>query len=290
MIGRIHMTNGTYRCWLMSLLGILLLPAISNAATIELKLANGLITTAKYQKNDLKNTAIIILHGFLVTRNFRTIANLSTALFDEGYTVLAPNLTLGINRRKVSLACEAIHTHNLSDDINEIHHWIHWLIDKGHKEVVIIGHSFGSLHSLAYLSHYAHPAVKKMITTSLIDLEHAISKKTSASQIKTAQAQLAQNNHQLQEYQVSYCKKYVTSPSAFLSYALWSKEHIIKVLSTIQVPTTIIVGSADQRMDTHWIDTLNKSGKQLIRIDGANHFFDADHEFDLLDSVLGSLE
>jgi len=290
MILRTNRVNDTYHYCLMSLLAILWLPAISDAATVELKLANGLTATANYQKNNLKTTGIIILHGFLVTRHFRTIANLSTALFDEEYTVLAPNLTLGIHRRKVSLACEAIHTHNMSDDINEIHHWVNWLIKQGHKEIVIIGHSFGSLHSLAYLSHYAHPAVKKLIITSLIDLKHAISKKTSTSQIKTAQAQLAKNNHQLQEYQVSYCKKYVTSPSAFLSYALWSKEHIIKVLSTIKIPTTIIVGSADQRMDSHWIDKLNKSGKQLIRIDGANHFFDAEHEFDLLENILGSLE
>ncbi len=153
MVLRINRVNDTYLPCLMSLLAILWLPTISDAATVSLKLPNGLTATANYQKNNLKTTGIIILHGFLVTHNFRTITNLSAALFDEGYTFLAPNLTLGINHRKVSLTCEAIHTHNMSDDINEIHHWVNWLIKQGHKEIVIIGHSFGSLHSLAYLSH-----------------------------------------------------------------------------------------------------------------------------------------
>ena len=95
--------------------------------------------------------AVLLLHGFLQTRDFPTVATLARGLRDAGYPVLSPTLSLNIPNRSQSLACEAIHRHSLDDDIGEIARWVDWLKSHGHRSIVLIGHSFGSLQLLAYL-------------------------------------------------------------------------------------------------------------------------------------------
>ena len=264
--------------------------AIANASIEEVKLPNGLVATAEYRDSSNDKPAVLVIHGFLSTRNFLTVSNLTNTLADEGYTVLAPNLTLGVNLRQVSLACEAIHTHSLYDDLAEIDFWVNWLVNHGHKTIVLVGHSYGSLQGLLYTLEYQNNAVKKLIATSLVDVEHALGEQLSQAQIKTAEDLVTKNDNTLKEFQLSYCKKYVAPPKAFLSYATWSKQKILEAISKTKVPVAVILGSADSRMGNGWPDMLRKSGVKLQIIEGANHFFHNEQEFDLLDSVLADLK
>jgi len=243
--------------------------------------------TADYHPGK-RDTAIVIVHGFLTTRNFRTVYHLSNALLDEGYTVLAPTLSLGVSRRKISLACEAIHTHSIDDDIREIQYWVDWLVAKKYKKIMMVGHSFGSLEILLYQLRYKNPVVKGLVATSLIGVGRAESK-AGQLQIAAAKKMLAHGDNKLGEFQLSYCKKYIAPPKAFLSYAVWDRKRILSAINKTHVPFSVILGGADKRMDNGWLDALKKHGVRLKIIKGANHFFDALFEFDLLDSVLASL-
>jgi len=263
---------------------------VARADIEEITLPNGLVASAEYRKGSNDKPAVLVLHGFLSTRNFLTVSNLTNTLADDGYTVLAPNLTLGVNHRQVSLACEAIHTHSLYDDLAEIDYWVKWLVNHGHKSIVLLGHSYGSLHGLLYTLEYKNRAVKKLIATSLVDVEHAVGEPLSQKQIKMAQNLVDKNDNSLKEFQLSYCKKYVTPPKAFLSYAIWSKERILDAIAKTKVPLAVILGSADTRMGNGWPEMLKKSGVKLQVIKGANHFFHNEQEFDLLDSVLADLQ
>jgi pimeloyl-ACP methyl ester carboxylesterase len=267
-----------------------LLPGNVHAETEEAKLPNGYIATADYRSGNAAKPAVLLLHGFMSTRNFLTVLNLTNALADEGYTVLAPNLSLGVDHRKASLACEAIHTHTIYDDIEEIDYWVKWLTRHGHQKIVLLGHSYGSLHGLVYTVEYKNPAVKKLIATSLVDVEHAIGEKFSRSQIKAAKDMVAKNDSGLRDYQLSYCKKYVSSPKAFLSYATWSKQRILNAISQSKIPVEVILGGNDSRMADNWPQLLKKNGVTLQVVEEANHFFHNEQEFDLLDSVLGALQ
>lgn len=262
---------------------------ICHADIVEITLPNGLLASADYREGAHDKAAILVLHGFLSTRNFLTVSNLTNTLADDGYTVLAPNLTLGINNRKVSLACEAIHTHTLYDDLAEIDFWVKWLVNHAHKSIIILGHSYGSLHGLLYTLEYKNSAIKKLIATSLVDVEHAVGENFSQTQIKTARNFVAKNDNSLKEFQLSYCKKYVAPPEAFLSYAIWSKRRILDAISKTKIPVTVILGSADSRMGHGWPQMLKKSGVSLQIIEGANHFFHNDKEFDLIDNVLADI-
>ncbi len=271
--------------WLLALCWFGAADAADETATLP----SGYVAAAGYQPGQAGKPAVLVLHGFLSTRDFLTVSNLTHALADVGYTVLAPNLTLGVNLRSVSLACEAIHTHTLADDLAEIDYWLGWLVRHGHNKIVLLGHSFGSLHGLAYTLEYKNPAVKKLIATSLLDMESEIGTATAQAQTKTAQARVANNDHTLAEYQISYCKKYVAPPKPFLSYAAWSKQRILRALAQTRVPVEVILGGNDTRMGDGWPALLRKHGVALHVIAGANHFFSNEQEFDLLDSVLKSV-
>jgi pimeloyl-ACP methyl ester carboxylesterase len=178
----------------------------------------------------------------------------------------------------------------MDGDIEEIHYWVEWLVSHGHNSIVLVGHSYGSLHGLYYSLKYKHPAVKKLVATSLVDVEHIIGEDLSKSQIIAAKELVAKNDNSLREYSVSYCKKYVAPAKAFLSYASWSRQRILDVIAQVTIPVEVILGSEDKRMAEGWPQMLQQNGVQLQVIKGANHFFHNEHEFDLLDSVLRALK
>ncbi|MFV2059592.1 MAG: alpha/beta hydrolase [Gammaproteobacteria bacterium] len=276
---------------LLVLLSIFLTNANINiySAVIKHKLPNGFTSSAEYRIGEKDKPAVFILHGLLQTRNYLTVQSLITAISDEGYTVLAPNLSLSISNRKKSLPCEAIHNHDMKQDIDEIDYWVKWLEKKGHTRISLVGHSFGSLQLVIYANTKKPKSVTHLITTSLIDVEETNDHKPINSFVTKARKQIKNNDTQLHEYQISYCKKYISPASNYLSYARWTKDKLITELNKLTIPITIILGSTDKRLDNNWISMLKKSKLELIMIQGANHFFDKSHEFDLNDSVLDTL-
>ncbi len=80
---------------------------------VELEVAPGLTAAAAYWQGEADMPPVLIAHGFLQTREFPTVSRLAESLADFGYSVLKPSLSLGIDRRTKSLACEAIHTHSM---------------------------------------------------------------------------------------------------------------------------------------------------------------------------------
>jgi len=271
---------------------ILCISALSlsvHAETIEKALPNTIVATADFRPGNPKLPAVLFIHGFLQTPQYQTAVSLIDAISEAHYTVLAPTLSLEIDRRKKSLACEAIHTHTMAGDISEISYWVNWLAAKGYSKIILVGHSYGSLQALAYVSGKPNKAIKKVIATSLVDIEHAVGEQNIHTEINWAKSAVSKGNDAPHEFQISYCKKYVAPPKAFLSYASWLKPHILSALAKAPVPIEIIIGSKDQRMDTHWPEMLKANRAKISLIQGANHFFDADHEFDLTDRVLALL-
>lgn len=258
------------------------------AETVELT-TDGIRITADYQRGADHRPAVILLHGFLQTRYATTIPGLKDSLAAAGHSVLAPTLSLGIDNRRQSLACEAVHTHSMADDVEEIALWVDWLRARGHRSVVLVGHSFGSLHVLAYLMDEPDPAVVKAVATSLVDLEHAVGASNAAAEVERARAMVMQGEDRLATFEISYCKRYVAPPAAFLSYGEWSKHHILDNLANLPVPLEVVMGGNDQRMDADWPELLSQHGVQVATVDGANHFFDGVHEFELAERILQAL-
>jgi pimeloyl-ACP methyl ester carboxylesterase len=268
---------------------LLLTCCVDASSVVESRLASGVLVTAEYQQGDPSLPTVMIIHGFLQTRNYLTVNSLFTSLADNGYTVLAPTLSLGIQQRKQSLSCGAIHTHTMDEDVTEIDYWVQWLIKHNHQNIVLLGHSYGSLQSLVYYKKEKNPKIKKIIATSLVDVEHVLGEDNAHAQYEAALKRLKNGDQSLSEYKISYCKQYLAPPSAFISYASWSKQKIVDILKNIAIPVDVILGGKDDRMGKDWPGLVKSSGAHVTIIDGANHFFDASFEFDLLDLVTNSL-
>jgi len=277
---------------LLAVLACLLisLPSFANQdSVVEARLPSGKVATADFHAGKKGLPAVLILHGFLQTRAFPTIASTREALAAAGYTVVAPTLSLGITDRNKSLPCEALHLHTLDEDAAEIAFWVRWLTRKGHSHIVLVGHSFGNLQLLGSLSAGPLPAVKKLLLISLIDVE---AKQGAQQRARIAQAlrdRMARGDYSLAQIEFGHCKKFVGPPAALLSYLEISRAGILDSLVKSPVPVQVIMGEKDDRMGADWVDKLASRGIAVRTIPGASHFFDNQYEFDLQDAVLKAM-
>jgi len=228
---------------------------------------------------------VIILHGFLQTREFPTVNRLAISLNDSGYTVLNPSLSLGINNRKQSLSCEAIHTHSLDMDASELALWIAWLNKKTSRPVTLIAHSAGGPVVLKYLEEHNAKQVNHAVLISLSYYAESQTTNENKSHAQKALVAIRKKTNPLDTYSLNYCKKYPTFAKSFLSYYNWNKEKTSLVVNKFNKIISIVIGTDDKRIDGDWKKQLQSRHNNVVKIDGANHFFDQAHEFDLTDAV-----
>lgn len=273
------------------LLVAILFSVPAGADTVEIKLPSGLVGMADYRAGKADLPAVLLLHGFLQTRNSPPMNRLADALADGGYPVLVPTLSLGISRRNKSLPCEAVHKHTLQDDVQEIAYWVRWLGSHGYKRIALIGHSSGGKDVLAYLSGSTPNAgVERAILVSVVPIY------VDAEQYRKAHAEKLPVSGQaaalpLRRFTMAYCNNnYAAILPAYLSYADWTAEVIMDRLARISVPVDIVLGNADRVVPAGWQAQLKKGRAPVHLIEGAGHFFDDEYEFDLTDRVMAILK
>lgn len=274
--------------WIFLLLSGFVLPAY--AESVELTLPNKLVAKAEYRKGDADKPAVLLLHGFLQTHEFPTIHRLTEGLASAGYSVLAPTLSLGVTHRKQSMACEAVNMHTMSDAAREIGLWVDWLKSKKSASIVLLGHSFGSVATLAYLGGQRESKVDKLIGVSASEGRVKIDLAERAKMIHKLESLIKAKSKALVVEQYSFCQKFRTTPESMLSYLSWSPERIIAEVKRLSLPSVFIMGSRDDRLGPNWIEQLKQTKAKVRVIEGANHFMDGDFEFDLLDTVLLELK
>lgn len=257
------------------------------ASTIQLQVRPGINASAEYIEGQQDKPAVLLLHGFLQTRDFPTLASLARGLRDEGYAVLSPTLSLNIPNRSKSLACEAVHRHSMEDDVAEIAQWVKWLKARGHRSIVLVGHSYGSLQLLAYLDAKPDRAIKGLIGASLV--ESRIGSISHSALLAKLDALARGSQHPLAHQTLSFCKKYISAPGALASYVKWDQPRTLSALKRSPVSVKLIMGEADEMVAKNWIKTLEQSKTPMVVIKGANHFMDGEHEFDLLEHTLSYL-
>src|SRR3989344_2188917 len=179
------------------------------ADTLRLKSPDGKYLNAEYQPGDRRRPAIVVLHGFLQTREFLTTQGIINGLSTLGHTVIAPNLSLGISDRLQSMQCQAPHKHRFDDDLREVDFWVEWLRRQGHPGVILAGHSWGSQHSLGYAEAYPQAPVSAMIAISLVREGPAAT--LYAKQVRQPEDRAARRDMSLQPYALSFCKTYMAT-------------------------------------------------------------------------------
>jgi len=263
-------------------------PAVAHAAIVEQEMRPMITANAEYLVGERGKPAVLLLHGFLQTREFPTVATLARGLHDAGYTVLAPTLSLGIPSRTQSLACAAVHKHSLDEDVAEIGRWVNWLKSRVHWTIVLFGHSFGSFQLLAYISAKPDAAVKGYIGASLIDVQ--IGSASRPDLIAQLENRVRSGQRALVNQTLSYCNKYTSTPEGLLSYVRWDQARLLATLKQSPVGVKLIMGDADTTIGPGWLKALQHVQIPMVVVRGANHFMDGEHEFDLLEHSLEFLE
>ncbi|WP_455209091.1 alpha/beta hydrolase [Kaarinaea lacus] len=262
------------------------------AAQISVSLPNSVTANADFRKVDSNKPAVFILHGFMSTHNLNIIQNIADELESSGFTVLAPTLSLNINNRHSGASCEAAHTHTMETDVDEIRWWINWLESKGYQQIIVIGHSTGSLQLAIALSNHPPSVVKKAIFTAPAYLQGSpFPEAEEKADIAIAEQLKAKNDNKLHDYYLSYCKGNFVSPyNVFLSYKAWSRQRLIDTISKVSIPYTVILGEEDHRFGVLLNNDLKQQGSRIVTIGGADHFFSSPYEFDFLEKLQKELE
>lgn len=288
------MTNYYPPFWLLLFTlfgGFTVLPV--SAQTVVTEVSPKSVGEAEYLPGDANQPAVLILHGFTTTRHFPTVESMASGLNLEGYSVLAPNLTMGITQRQHSIKCQAIHTHTLEQDAEEIRVWVNWLHQKGHKHVILIGHSAGSMQILYALSEHIVTHVDSVILTSLYYF-NGPEVGSDEKDMAKAQQHLKSNTPTVDIYSFLFCKEnYHATAKSFLSYQVVTRTYILNALRQAKMPITVIMGEKDKRyqtVGTHWLKEMKDSGARIELIKNANHFFSGDTEFDLMDRIIQLLQ
>lgn len=255
------------------------------AESIKLTNASGNVITADFSQGTNNANPVLVLHGFLQTSKFSTVSRLVASLGDTGYTVLSPTLSLGISNRKQSLACEAIHTHSLDTDVGELRQWIEWLYKKTGKPVTLIAHSAGGPAILKYMEDSDAKYVNHAVLISLSFYNAGLYSNENNEYAEKALKAINSGANPLDTYALNYCKTYPTDARAFLSYYNWNRAKTSAVVNKFSDRISIILGTGDKRMEDEWKKQLQEQHKNVTLIEGANHFFDQAHEFELTDAI-----
>jgi len=260
------------------------------AEIVSLQMPNGLWASAEYVEGDEDKPVVMIVHGFLQTRDFSTVSRLGNSLKEEGYSVLMPTLTLNVDQRQQSVACEAIHSHTMQNDSLELQAWLEWVAQKSDKPITLVGHSAGSTNIIAALNGDKNPRISGVILISLLHFdEDPLSHNTAEAYEKALKLQ-EQGVTGLESYSLAFCAEYPSEPGPFISYREWGKNKTIEALNILQYRPSIILGGSDGRITPDWLEALRSTEANLIVVEDAGHFFDAQTEFDLLDNVAGQLD
>jgi pimeloyl-ACP methyl ester carboxylesterase len=265
------------------------LSAQSHGKSVSLKVREQIVALADYRKGDADKPVLVLVHGFMQTHDFHTIHNLITSLHDEGFSILAPNLSLNVPYRRKALACEAINTHTIEDAVEELDSWSQWLIDQGHRHIILIGHSSGSLKNLAFFLSTKKPEVRRLIGISIVESRMNASGEEIAQLQQQLKQRIANNDKRLTRHQLSFCKVFQATPQSLLSYLRWTPSYILQRIQETHKDVSFIMGGNDNRLGPGWIEKLKATGKPVHVIEGSNHFMDGAHEFELLEYLLSTL-
>jgi hypothetical protein len=143
---------------------------------------------------------------------------------------------------------------------------------------------------LAYLTERPNPTVKGLLAISIVEARNQYSDAEKASYARELRGKISRGDKMPVQYPLSFCAKWNAVPSALLSYLDWTPDRILREANRTALHLTFVMGSQDNRLGPEWVSRLKKTRAKVHVIEGANHFMDDQHEFDLHDLILQELK
>jgi pimeloyl-ACP methyl ester carboxylesterase len=213
---------------------------------------------------------VVLVHGTLAHDRQETIAALQKNLRERGVASLAITLSLGIDDRQGSRACDVVHDYALAGAQREIRLWVEWLNAQRAKSVDILGFSRGGAQVAAMGPEL--PMVRRMVlvapTFSTALEQAAIYERTFGHPL--APELDAARKEPLQKRTVDFltCKQAPVLGATFLDVYT---ELPPRLAAKTGHPTLIIVAGKDEVVPD--LGGKLPSDVRPVVIDGASHFF-----------------
>ncbi len=194
----------------------------------------------------------------------------------------------------------------LEDSPIDINAWMEFLSEQGYKDIILMGHSLGTMKVVRYLIEGKHASkIKKLILLSPLDKKGLLQTHTKTpidELLKRAQEMVDKGKGEemitpeFETIVVSY-KTYISwykQDELGRMFEFVNKDYGFPALRKISVPTKVIVGSKDEYFHQSNPEHPEEAMKILLKhipnakgkiIDGAVHSF-APHEEEMVDGVL----
>ena len=256
-----------------------------------------------YTPNEDTDKIVIHVHG--LNGNFyenRFLDILAKSYTDKNYAFLT------FNNRGRDFITELIKGNDFTiiggslerfkDCILDIDGVVNWVKEKGYKEIILEGHSYGCNKVLYYYNHKKDDSIKKIVLLAPCDIPSEGKKFLSEEEYNKAKEEstrLVQENkeNELIDFSVMANGK-IAAGTYFNDFLPNGENDFIRyvdgingkseVLNSIHIPTLVIFGNVDECVLTQPIDVVkeylknNLSNCNIQIIDGADHSYTGRYE------------
>lgn len=256
-----------------------------------------------YTPNEDTDKIVIHVHG--LNGNFyenRFLDILAKSYIDKNYAFLT------FNNRGRDFITELLKGNDYTiiggslerfkDCILDIDGVVNWVKEKGYKEIILEGHSYGCNKVLYYYNHRKDDSIKKIVLLAPCDIPSEGKKFLSEEEYNKAKEEstrLVQKNKENELIDFSVMANGKIAAGTYYNDFLPNGENDFiryvdgingksQVLNNIYVPTLVIFGDADECVLTQPIDVVkeylknNLSNCNIQIIDGADHAYTGRYE------------
>lgn len=256
-----------------------------------------------YTPNDITDKIVIHVHG--LNGNFyenKFLDILSKVYTDKNYAFLTFNnrgkdyiseFTRGDESVIIGGSLE-----RFKDCLLDIQGVINWVREKGYKEIILEGHSYGCNKVLYYYNNTEDKSIKKIVLLAPCDITFEAKKFLSEEEYKKAKEEstrLVNENKEkeLIDFSIMANGK-ISAGTYYYDFLPGGENDFIRysdgkngessILNSIDIPVLIVFGNVDECVLTQPIDIVesylnnNISNCNIQIIDGANHSYTGKYE------------
>lgn len=279
------------------------LPASAEEVVLPYK-AKNLNLLAEVDWKGGKDRVVVILHGTLSHNRHTTVANLQRLLGAKGFSTLAPNLSLDVDRRQGNFDCAADHRHRHEDARGELGAWMDWLKGQGVKQVDLVGFSRGGNQAAWFAGEGGHPLLKKLVLVApttwswerVTERLNGREKLGLFETLKRAKGAIGAGRGETVFKDVPFltCEKARVSADSLVSYydTAETRRDTPTLLPKLKVPFLVVATTADKIVPDLLprLKAMPEAQGNLVVVDGADHFFNDLFAEDAVDAVAAFLK
>lgn len=253
----------------------------------------------------VNNTDKIVIHVHGLNGNFyesRFIDTISKACVEKNYAFLTFNnrgrdfITELLKGNEFTVIGGSLE--RFKDCILDIDGVLDWVKNKGYKEIILEGHSYGCNKVLYYYDKKKDKSIKKIVLLAPCDIPTECIKFLTTEEYNQAKVESTRlvkegKENELIDFSIM-CNGKIAAGTYYNDFLPDGEDDFIRyrdggngkseVLSNIDIPVLVIFGTIDECVLTEPIDTVKKYLKNNIRncniqiIEGADHDYKSRYE------------